>query len=64
MGKMAKTDPVHDFISGLEMGDLGGYEDKAEHWEMETWRESSLLIPTYPVFLARTFQKRGQQGVR
>lgn len=36
--------PVHDFTIGLGMGEGQGQDDKAEHWEMETWKESSLSI--------------------
>lgn len=42
--KMAETDPLCVFTIWLGVAEGKGQEDKAELWEMETWKESSLLI--------------------
>ena len=41
---MAKTDPTCVFTMWLGMGEGEGQEDKAEHQETETWKESTLLM--------------------
>ena len=58
---MAKTDPVCVFTMWLGTDEESGQEDKAEHWEMETWKY--LADSEYLFFLAATIQKKGEQGV-
>lgn len=54
-----ESGPVHDSTIGLGMGEGWQQEDQAEHREMETWKESSLLIPNIQSLRPEHSRKEG-----